>query len=82
MPVFLDHHAVPQMSQEQLAGVVADMKAGKATNGIKPLNGFVGTNESWCLIEAPSAAVVHDLHKAVYGLDLGPGDVTEVQKLV
>ena len=82
MPVYLDHHRVPQLSQEDLSKVVADMKAGKTTNGITPLNGFIGANDAWCLIDAPNADAVHNLHKAAYGLELGPGDVTEVQKLV
>ena len=82
MPVFLDHHGVPQLTEDQVAQVVADMKAGKVTNGIKPLNAFMGADDAWCLIEAPNSQSVHDLHKDSYGLELGLGDVTEVQQLV
>ncbi|MBI4201840.1 MAG: DUF4242 domain-containing protein [Chloroflexi bacterium] len=82
MPIYLDHHKVPQMTPQQTQQVVADIKAGKVTNGIKPLNGFIGANDAWCLIEAPNPQSVHDLHKAAYGLDLGRGDVVEVSKLV
>ncbi|MBI4202209.1 MAG: DUF4242 domain-containing protein [Chloroflexi bacterium] len=82
MPVYLDHHKVPQMTPQQTQQVVADIHAGKVTNGIKPLNAFIGANDAWCLVEAPTPQAVHDLHKAVYGLDLGPGDVVQVNKLV
>ncbi|MBI2935647.1 MAG: hypothetical protein HYY31_02390 [Chloroflexi bacterium] len=82
MPRYLDHHKAVNLSPDMTKQVVADMKAGKVTNGIKPLNGFIAKNEAWCLIEAPNAQAVHNLHKVVYGLDLGPGDVVEVQSLV
>jgi hypothetical protein len=81
LPTYLDHHAVPQLTPEQTQQAVADMKAGKITNGVKGLSVFIGKNDAWCLTEAPNPQVVHDIHKSNYGLELGPGDVTEVQIL-
>ena len=83
MPIYLDHHKPPQgMTPESVKMLVADIKAKKVTNGIRPVNGFVGKSDAWCLIEAPNPQAVHNLHEAVYKLNLGPGDVVEVQSLV
>jgi hypothetical protein len=34
-------------------------------------------NEQWCITEAPDAESVHKYHQGM-GLQLGPGDVTQV----
>ena len=83
MPIYLDHHKPPQgITPEGVKLIVADIKAKKVTNGIRPINGFIGKNDAWCLTEAPNAEAVHKLHEAAYKQKLGPGDVIEVQSLV
>lgn len=83
MPKYLDHHKIPQgITPQAMQQMVADIKAGKVVNGVKSLNSFIGKNDAWCLTEAANAKAVHDIHKAGYNLELGPGDVTEVQSLV
>ena len=78
MPVYLDHHKVVPDKKGIEAARMA-IKSGKADpkTGIKAMQGFVGKSESWCLNEAPNAQSVHKLHESM-GINLGPGDVTEV----
>ena len=84
MPKYIDHHRAPEgVTPEALQQMGADVRAGKTTpSGVKGLNGFIGTNEMWCFVEAPNAQAVHDLHKEAYGIELGSGDVVEVQSIV
>lgn len=84
MPKYLDHHKPPQgVTAEALQQMATDIKAGKTTpTGVKGLNGFIGPDDAWCLVEAPNPQAVHDLHKEAYGIDLGPADVVEVKSIV
>ncbi|MBI2172324.1 MAG: hypothetical protein HY532_03840 [Chloroflexi bacterium] len=81
MPMFLDHHKIvppPAMVEESRKAI----KAGaKSPQGVKGVNGFYSSTESWCLTEAPNAKAVHDYHDAM-GIKMGPGDVTEVKSIV
>ncbi|MBI4338799.1 MAG: hypothetical protein HY680_02460 [Chloroflexi bacterium] len=81
MPLFLDHHkGVGSPSQREQATTA--IKAGmKSPQGVKGLNGFYSTTESWCLTEAPNAKSVHDYHESM-GINLGASDVTEIKTLV
>ena len=47
-------------------------------NGI---NAFVGEKDTWCLTDAPNSDAVHKGHESI-GINLGPGNVPEVQALV
>lgn len=82
MPTYIDHHKAPKLTPEQAKQVEADIKSGKRSQGIRPVGAFIGKNDAWCVIEAPNPQVVHDLHKSQYGIEMSPGDVTEVQALV
>ena len=42
---------------------------------------FVSQDVTYCYTEAPNAEAVHKAHETM-GLNLGPGDVKEVQSLV
>ena len=82
MPKFIDHHATMPMPPEMAQAVAEQLKAGQRDeNGVVGLNAFVGESETWCLTDAPNAEAVHKGHEAM-GINLGPGDVTEVSALV
>ena len=84
MPKYLDHHKAVQLPPQVAQMVLAQIKAGKAdpATGIKPLNGFTGTNgEGWCLMEAPNADVVCKMHEGL-GIKLDKGNVVEVTTYV
>ena len=82
MPKFIDHHATMPMPPEMAQAAVEKMKSGeKDENGVIGLNAFVGQSETWCLTDAPNAEAVHKGHEAM-GINLGAGDVTEVNSLV
>ena len=80
MPQFLDHHRAPgPPSPEMVTQAAEGMKAGNAdpASGVKGLSWMYSDNEQWCITEAPDAAAVHKYHEGM-GLNLGPGDVTEI----
>ena len=83
MPKYLDHHKAVQLPPQVAEQIVAQIKSGKAdANGIRPINDFMGTNgEAWCLVEAPNADVVHQIHESL-GIKLDKGDIVEVTTLV
>ena len=82
MPKFVDHHATMPMPPEMAEAVIAKMKSGEKDQfGVIGLNAFVGEKDTWCLTDAPNADAVHKGHESM-GINLGPGDVTEVQSLV
>ena len=82
MPKFIDHHATMPMPPEMAQAAVEKMKSGaKDENGVIGLNAFVGEKDTWCLTDAPNAEAVHKGHEAM-GINLGPGDVAEVNSLV
>ena len=82
MPKFIDHHATMQMPPEMAQAVIEKMKSGeKDEYGVIGLNAYVGQSESWCLTDAPNAEAVHKGHEGM-GINLGPGDVIEVNPLV
>lgn len=59
-----------------------DIASGQAyPDGVKPLNVFTSKDFIMCYTEAPSADDVHKHHQEA-GIDLGPGDVSEVTSLV
>lgn len=82
MPKFLDHHPTTPMPPEMAQALIEKIKSGiPDEHGTIGVNVFVGQEDTWCLTEAPNAAAVHKGHEAI-GINLGPGDVTEVQSLV
>lgn len=82
MPKFMDHHPTAPMPPEMAQAVVEKLKAGKADQfGVTGLNVFVGEKDTWCLTDAPNADAVHKGHVAI-GVNLGAGDISEVQSLV
>ena len=81
MPRFIDHHATMPMPPEMAQAAVAKMKSGeKDENGVIGINAFVGEKDTWCLTDAPNADAVHKGHEAM-GINLGSGDITEVNAL-
>ena len=84
MPVYLDHHAPPKgLGAEQVKQMQAGIKASmKDKNGVRGINGFWNNNEAWCLVEAPNAQAVHKYHEEVFKINLGAGEVKEVQALM
>ena len=82
MPKFIDHHATTPMPPEMAQAVVEKMKSREKDDfGVIGLNAFVGEKDTWCLTDAPNADAVHKGHEAM-GINLGPGDVTEINALV
>ena len=80
MPQFLDHHpAAGAPPPEMVSQVAASLKEGHAdsTTGVKGLGWMYNDNEQWCITEAPNADAVHKYHESM-GINLGPGDVTQV----
>ena len=81
MPQFLDHHpASGPPPAEMIDQVAADLKAGghaDPATGVKGIAWMYNNNEQWCVTEAPNADAVHKYHETM-GLDLGPGDITEI----
>jgi hypothetical protein len=62
---------------EQVANMFKAGHTDPAT-GVKGLSWLYNDNEQWCVTEAPNAESVHKYHEAM-GLNLGPGDVTEIK---
>ena len=84
MPKFIDYHAkMPQLPQEAVKAVQADIRAGKADKfGVKSINGVVSTHGAgWCYTEAPTADAVCRSHEAK-GMKLGKSEVFEVTSFV
>ena len=82
MAMFVDHHATTPMPPEMAQAAVEKLKSGKADeNGVIGINAYVGATDTWCLTEAPNADAVHKGHEAM-GINLGTGDIQEVQALV
>ena len=82
MAKFLDHHPSMPMPPEMAQAVKEKIKSGKPDeNGAIGVNVLVGEKDTWCITDAPNASAVHKAHQLI-GIDLGPGDVTEVQALV
>ncbi|MBI2855265.1 MAG: DUF4242 domain-containing protein [Chloroflexi bacterium] len=82
MPKYIDHHVTMPMTPEQAKAVVTKMKSRQKDQfGVIGLNAFVSQKETWCLTDAPNAESVHKGHEAM-GINLGTGDVTEVQSLI
>ena len=82
MPKYVDHHATVPMPPEMAQAAIAKMKSGEVDQfGVKGINAFIGATDTWCVTEAPNPEAVHKGHEAM-GINLGPGDVTEVQALV
>ena len=82
MAKFVDHHATTPMPPEMAQAVVEKLKSGQADQfDVTGVNAFVGATDTWCLSEAISADAVHKSHEAM-GINLGAGDVQEVQALV
>jgi len=81
MPQYLDHHRAPgPPPREMVEQVAAAIKAGgppDPATGVKGLSWMYNDNEQWCITEAPNAEAVHKYHESM-GVNLGPGDVTEV----
>ena len=81
MPQFLDHHKSPgPPPPEMVSQVEADLKAGHtdAATGVKAISWLYNDSEQWCIVEAPNAGAVHKYHEAM-GMNIGPGDVTEIK---
>ena len=82
MAKFVDHHATMPMPPEMAQAAVEKLKSGQADEfGVTGINAYVGANDTWCLTEASSADAVHKSHEAM-GINLGVGDIQEVQALV
>jgi hypothetical protein len=64
---------IQQVQQSFSSGPQAD-----ATTGVKGISWMYNDKEQWCITEAPDAQAVHKYHEAM-GLNLGPGDVTEIK---
>jgi hypothetical protein len=81
MPQFLDHHKAPgPPPTEMIEQVASSLKAGGQADpatGVRGLSWMYNDNEQWCITEAPNAEAVHTYHEAM-GVDLGPGDVTQI----
>jgi hypothetical protein len=80
MPQFLDHHIAPGPPPAEMISQVADsLKAGGTdpASGVKGISWMYNDREQWCVTEAPNADAVHEYHQKM-GVDLGPGDVTEI----
>ena len=80
MPKYLDHHKAvpPPYMQEETRRAIKTGLVGP--NGVKGLNAFIATGESWCLTEAPSAEAVYKYHEGM-GIQLTAADVVEVVPL-
>ncbi len=82
MPKFIDHHPTTPMPPEMAQTIAEKIKAGQPDElGSVALNVFVGEKDTWCLAEAPNADAIHKAHEAI-GINLGAGDITEVQSIV
>ena len=83
MPKFMDTHPTnPDVPPEVVEGIRQKLLAGQPNdNGVVGLNMFVSQDVPYCYTEAPNAEAVHKAHENM-GLNLGPGDVKEVQSLV
>jgi hypothetical protein len=81
MPQFLDHHKASGPPPAEMVQQVASMLKGGApadpATGVKGLSWMYNDNEQWCVTEARNAESVHKYHEAM-GIDLGAGDVTEI----
>jgi hypothetical protein len=81
MPQFLDHHRAPgPPPTDMIEQVAADLNAGghvDPTSGVKGLAWMYNDSEQWCITESPNAEAVHKYHEGM-GVDLGPGDVTQI----
>jgi hypothetical protein len=80
MPQFLDHHpASGPPPAESVNQATAAIKEGHTDpdSGVKGIAWMYNDNEQWCITEAPNAEGVHKYHEAM-GVNLGPGDVTEI----
>jgi hypothetical protein len=81
MPQYLDHHKSPgPPPTEMIEQVSNSFKSGPQadpTTGVKGVAWMYNDDEQWCITEAPNAEAVHKYHEAM-GLNLGPGDVTEI----
>jgi hypothetical protein len=62
---------------EQVAAMMKGGAQADPATGVKGLTWMYNDTEQWCITEAPNAEAVHKYHEAM-GLNLGPGDVTEI----
>ena len=81
MPQYIDHHKAPCPPPADMVNMVAaDLQSGGHTDpdtGVRGISWMYNDNEQWCITEAPNPEAVHKYHETM-GLNLGPGDVTEI----
>lgn len=82
MPRYMDHHPTnPDMPPEMVALITQRLSSGQVDEfGERGFNVFIGSGDTYCYTEAPSAEAVRKSHQAM-GINLSPGDVDEVQVL-
>ena len=81
MPTFLDHHPISaDMTPEQREWIASRVRAGEPDeHGVKPVNVYFTKNaHAYCLSEAADAESVVASHQAL-GIEVGSGDVVEVE---
>jgi|Tabmets5t2r1_1033131.scaffolds.fasta_scaffold25145_2 Protein of unknown function (DUF4242) len=82
MPMFLDHHAMPEPTPEMKEGMAERLRSGSVDeHGVKGLNVYLADGEAYCLTEGPDADAVVRSHAAL-GLPIDRGDVVEVTSVV
>ncbi len=82
MPMFLDHHAMPELSREMKEGMAERIRSGQADeNGARAVNVYMADGEAYCLSEAPNAEAVVKAHEAA-GVAVRPEEVVEVTAIV
>jgi hypothetical protein len=82
MAKYIDHHPTnPNMPPEVLTIIRQRLESGQPDeNGDRGINVFIGSEDTYCYTEAPTADAVRMAHEAM-GIFLGPEDVIEVQVL-
>lgn len=78
MPTFLDHHPMPEISDQVREGIAARIRSAKTDeNGARAVNVYLADGEAYCLSEAPDADAVVAAHRAA-GVEIRREDVVEV----
>jgi Protein of unknown function (DUF4242) len=82
MPMFLDHHAMPEPTPEMKEGMAERLRSGSVDeHGVKGLNVYLADGEAYCLTEGPDTDAVVRSHAAV-GVSIDHGAVVEVTPVV
>jgi hypothetical protein len=82
MPMFLDHHVMPEPTAEMKEGMAERLRSGSVDeHGVKGLNVYLADGEAYCLTESPDADAVVRSHAAL-GVPIDRVDVVEVTPVV